>query len=292
MTDVEDFADDSTFTISNKDTEQLTQDIKGKYKVIADYMSKNRLILNSDKTHLLVMTSAGHHRKHHNFGITLDTGSEIIEPGYEERLLGGIVSNDMKWNSHIKDNKKSLISILTSRINALSKVSAYCSFRNRKMIANGVVMSYLTYLIQLYGGCPEYLLSALQVLQNRAARLVTRHGWGTSTSFLLLQCGWLSVRQMIAYHSILLLFKCKENKKPGYIYSKISLKFNKATRIATLGGIKDFRRFESTLAQQSCLPRTIKMWNERLPVEIRTETKMKIFKDKLRDWVKKEVKIL
>ena len=97
---------------------------------------------------------------------------------------------------------------------------------------------------------------------------------------------------MIAYHSILLLFKCKENKKPGYIYSKISHKFNKATRIATLGGIKDFRRFESTLAQQSCLPRTIKMWNERLPVEIRTETKMKIFKDKLRDWVKKEVKIL
>ena len=103
--------------------------------------------------------------------------------------------------------------------------------------------------------------------------------------------GWLSVRQMIAYHSILLLYKAKENKKPGYIYSKISHKFNKVTRIATSGGIKDLRRFESTLAQQSFLPRTVKVWNEQLPAEIRSETSMKLFQKKLRVWVKKDVKI-
>ena len=96
---------------------------------------------------------------------------------------------------------------------------------------------------------------------------------------------------MIAYHSILLLFKAKKNKKPGYIFSKISQKFNKVTRIATLGGIKDFRRFESSLAQQSFLPRTVKLWNEKLPAEIRSETSINLFKKKLRAWVKKDVKI-
>ena len=40
--------------------------------------------------------------------------------------------------------KKSLISILTSRINALNKVASYSSFKNRKMIANGVVMKHIT----------------------------------------------------------------------------------------------------------------------------------------------------
>ena len=237
------------------------------------------------------MTSPRNHQNYDNFGITLDTGTEIVEPRSDERLLGGRISNDMKWNCHVRDSKNSLTSILTSRINALSKVAAYSSFKNRKMIANGVVMSYVTYLIQLYGGCSEYLLSALQVLQNRAARIVTKLEWRTPTSTLLLQCGWLSIRQMVAYHSLLLLYKSKENKKPAYIYSKISHKFNRVTRLSTLGGIKDYRRFESTLANQSFLPRTIKLWNEKLPAQIRSEASMKKFKHKLKDWAKQDMKI-
>ena len=243
------YADDSTYTLSSKDTVQLKQDIKEKYKKIADYMGRNKHILNSDKTHLLIMTSAIKHRNHQNFNITLDTGSEIIEPISEERLLGGLVSSDLKWNKHVRDDKKSLITILTSRINALSKVASYSSFKTRKMIANGIVMSYVVYLVQLYGGCSEFLLSALQVLQNRAARIVTRLEWRTPAKTLLLQCGWLSIRQLVAFHSILLIFKTKQNKKPSYIYSKISQNFKIRTRLASSSGIRDTRMFEKSIAQ-------------------------------------------
>ena len=83
------FADDSTFSLSNKNPDRLKESIKEKYRVIKAYMSKNKLILNSDKTHLLVMTSDKNHKNHQNFGITLDTGSEIIEPISEQKLLGG-----------------------------------------------------------------------------------------------------------------------------------------------------------------------------------------------------------
>ena len=152
-------------------------------------------------------------------------------------------------------------------------------------------MSYVTYLIQLYGGCSEDLLSALQVLQHRAARLVTRLGWYTPTSTIMLQCGWLSIRQMVAYHSLLLLHKSKQNRKPACIYCQISHKFNRVTRLSVLGGIKDVRRFESTLANQSFLPRTIKLWNEKLPAAIRSEENIKAFKQKLRNWIKTDVKI-
>ena len=212
-------------------------------------MGRNKHILNSDKTHLLIMTSAIKHRNHQNFNITLDTGSEIIEPISEERLLGGLVSSDLKWNKHVRDDKKSLITILTSRINALSKVASYSSFKTRKMIANGIVMSYVVYLVQLYGGCSEFLLSALQVLQNRAARIVTRLEWRTPAKTLLLQCGWLSIRQLVAFHSILLIFKTKQNKKPSYIYSKISQNFKIRTRLASSSGIRDTRMFEKSIAQ-------------------------------------------
>ena len=199
------YADDSTFTLSNRDAEELKEDINQKYQVIAQYMAKNKLILNSNKTHLMVMTSAKKHSTHQNFGIVLDTGSETILPQSEEKLLGVVVSNSLTWNKHIRDSDKSLIRTLTSRINALSKVCQYTNFKTRKMVANGIVMSYLSYLMPLYGGCPDYLLNALQILQNRAARLVTKSSWYTPSSTMLLQVGWLSVRQMITYHSLVLM---------------------------------------------------------------------------------------
>ena len=83
------FADDSTFTLRGKVPIELTEKIKEKYGRISDYMSKNKLILKSAKTHLLIMTSARNQTSHGNFEITLDTGTEIIGPRTEEKLLGG-----------------------------------------------------------------------------------------------------------------------------------------------------------------------------------------------------------
>ena len=50
-----------------------------------------------------------------------------------------------------------------------------------------MVMSWLIYLIQLYSEAADYLLTLLQVLQNKAARAVTRLPWGTRTAVLLNQ---------------------------------------------------------------------------------------------------------
>ena len=75
------------------------------------------------------------------------------------------------------------------------------------MIANGIINSHILYHIQMYGGSSEELLSALQIQQNRAARLVCRLPWRTRTEKLLKQVGWMNVRQMVAYYSLLSLFK-------------------------------------------------------------------------------------
>ena len=160
-------------------------------------MSRNKLVLNTDKTHLLVMASKASHRAHQNYGITLNTGTEVIKPVESEKLLGAIISNDLEWNLHIKDgtNKESsMIKILTSRTNALSKVCQIAEFKTGKLIANGIFMSNLTCLIQLWSGTSDFLLAFLQIVKNRAARLVTKSSWHTSTEVMLNQLGWLSVR--------------------------------------------------------------------------------------------------
>ena len=61
-------------------------------------------------------------------------------------------------------------------------------------------------------------------------------------------------------------------------------RYNSVMRLYVLGGIKDVRRFESTIANQSFLPRTITLWNEKLPAHIKSENlvvvKIKFLDDK------------
>ena len=67
-----------------------------------------------------------------------------------------------------------------------------------------MVISKLTYLITLWGGAQQYLLSVLQVQQLSAARAVCGFGsWGMSKKKLKLldRVGWLSVRQLVFYHT-------------------------------------------------------------------------------------------
>ena len=61
----------------------------------------------------------------------------------------------------------------------------------------------------------------IQELQNRAACLVTKLVWRTPTAVLLAQCGWLSVNQMVHFHSLTLGYKIKLEKKPEYIRKKL-----------------------------------------------------------------------
>ena len=49
------FADDSTLTVTDKDHNALTIKLTRKYNSVAQFMVDNRLKMNDDKTHLLVM---------------------------------------------------------------------------------------------------------------------------------------------------------------------------------------------------------------------------------------------
>ena len=86
-----------------------------------------------------------------------------------------------------------MIKTLQTRYNALKIVCRVASFKQRKIIADGIFMSKLIYMIQVWVGCEKYLLKALQTTQNRAARAVTRLSWDTPVNIILNQCGWLSV---------------------------------------------------------------------------------------------------
>ena len=69
----------------------------------------------------------------------------------------------------------------------------------------------------------KYIVRAVQVMQNKAARCVTKESWFTSTRSLLRQCNWLSIEQLIVFHTALQVWRVRSNKCPAYIDSKFQL---------------------------------------------------------------------
>ena len=125
--------------------------------------------------------------------MNINTPTATIMPSVVERLLGAQVHQDMRWREHLMEIKDSLLKSLNQREGAIKKISKASSFKTRKMIANGIFMSKLIYLMPVWMGCEEYLVNALQVCQNKAARFVTKLDRYTPTKVLLQQCGWMPV---------------------------------------------------------------------------------------------------
>ena len=211
------YVDDGTYTYSHSDPNMLSTMLTSKYKVIEEYMVGNKLVINADKTHLVVMGSKKHEAARQT--VELRAGQHLISPSATEKLLGCSINENLKWQTHIQTGESSLMKQLTSRLNALQKVSIHATFKTRLSAANGVFMSVLAYLIPLWGGCEGYLVRAMQVLQNRAARQVTKLNWFTPTRKLLNQCNWLSISQLIFYHSALY----SEPQDPRLHFTSVSI---------------------------------------------------------------------
>ena len=222
--------------------------------------------------------------------VEIRTASETIRPSKSEKLLGCWVSENLKWSEHVQDNPENLNRSFSTRIGALKKIGKVASFKNRKMLANGIFMSKLSYLIVLWGGCGIVLRKSLQVIQNKVARVVTKLDWATPTKELLHQIGWLSVNQMVFYHSVLLIYKVKQSQTPKYLHSMFSWSYNYNTRQAEGGLIRLVGKPKLDVNKYSFRWRAANQYNQ-LPVEVRTCASLESFKFQAKKWIKENVSL-
>ena len=109
------FADDSTMSISSKTLKQAIKVAKKELKKVLEWLAVNKLIINLDKTNLMVFTNK---KRPDTVSITVrgHTINEIVETSY----LGVIIDNKLSWKAHINhisnkiSNSVSLLKMLKS----------------------------------------------------------------------------------------------------------------------------------------------------------------------------------
>ena len=218
--------------------------------------------------------------------VELRTGTGIVKPESNGKLLGLTISQSLKWKDHIIGESNSMIKLLTSRIGPLKRLFINASFKTRLLVANACFMSVLSYMIVVWGGSESYLIKPLQVIQNKMARLITRQSWFTPTRILLRQCNWLSVRQLTIYHTMVQTWKVLAFKTPANIFSKFQLTHTRSR----IDGILAVPLFNTAIGKKSYLSRACSTWNA-LPSDVRNAKSLPTFKRKLKLWIKENIDI-
>ena len=139
----------------------------------------------------------------------------------------------------------------------------------------------------VWSGCQEFLISALQICQNKAARVVVNKDFSTPVAQLLKECGWRSVRQEMFYLTVLQVHKTLKIGAPVYLFNKLTEdgQYQRDTRQARGSTIRQGPSFQTKLGFRwrgaTCY--------ERIPSSIRNEPKLGKFKKRLNEWVKSNI---
>ena len=273
------------------DPQELAVKLSNKYTVISEYLSANRLKVNDSKTHMMILTTS-QLRKSQEINVQVQVGTGVQDLSKVEKLLGLQLHEGLKFQEHIMGHEKSLLKMLSTRVKALQMLRKIANFKTRLMIANGIFMSKLCYVIPVWGGCEEYLMSALQIVQNKAMRAVCKRGKRHPIKDMLKETNWLSIRQLSVFHTLMQAKKVLVQKQPSYLYDRLvgGNRLRYARRIFPGRELVVGRQPRLSLIESSWRWRAAKHWAE-LPRELKSITKLSLFKSKLKSWVKENVEI-
>ena len=86
-------------------------------------------MINSDKTHLLVMAGRGAIAAK-RMDVQVSAGPDLINQSTSEKLLGGVIHNSGRWNEMISSGKTSIVKQLSGRLNGIKKLKMQTSNQN------------------------------------------------------------------------------------------------------------------------------------------------------------------
>ena len=135
-------------------------------------------------------------------------------------------------------------------------------------------------------------MQKLQVLQNKALRLLSGLEYGTPTETLLKHCNELSVHQLLSYHTSCQVYKVKTTKLPSYHYNRLFNNNNKNINQNTRGASTDIQRveFNLSLGRSHFFYQASKIWSLLYNKTTNAQT-IKVFKDHCKKWTQENVSI-
>ena len=120
-------------------------------------------------------------------------------------MLGATIQNNLTWSGHLELDKKAILPEVRKNLGLLKSLGRKLPRSCRNTMARGLVISKLTYLVSIWGGGTENLISKAQILLNKTARWASGLPKRTKIITLMESLDWLTVKEMTMTNSATLM---------------------------------------------------------------------------------------
>ena len=169
--------------------------LREKLTEIRIYMNANCLKLNRDKTEFIVMNPGLPKSKRTNKDLEAEFDDEVIKQQSNARLLGCQINPTLNQDLYVQQ----MCDFIRKRICALKLISKQLTFKQRNMLAQGLVLSKISFCAAYWMMTTAANLNKVQILQNQCARLVAGVGIDYNRNKLFRELKWLNVTSLKYY---------------------------------------------------------------------------------------------
>ena len=181
------------------------------------WMNENRLMLNDNKTEVLLTGSAGSLSKLERSSTHI--GDSDIKFSNKIKNLGIHFDSDIARSSHVN----ALIRTMYCELRKIGKICHLINTDCATLLVSSLVLSKLDYCNSLLAVLPSKKLKKLQTVQNNAARLVFKKSKRDSPIPLLETLHWLPVEKRISCKLATMCHKCIYGNAPSYLTNILQL---------------------------------------------------------------------
>ena len=270
------YADDTNMTFTACSIPELQHDMNMDLQFLQNWLIANRLTLNVLKTEFMLI---GSRQRIATLTQELDLSINGIslKRVNSSKCLGVEIDEFLTWDAHIASISRKV----SSGIGVLKKIKPFFPTFNLISVYQSIVEPYFDYCSIVWDDISDHLTDKLQILQNRAARVITGADYRMHISELLSKLGWSSLKEKRNKQKALMMFKIMNGMTPPYLEDIFTRNIGRSVynlrisrRDLALPAVKtDYYR--NSFAYTGA-----KVWNA-LPEEMKYEKSMRTFKNKL-----------
>ena len=194
-----------------KDEASARSKVESALSVVKSWMTLNMLKLNQDKTEVMVISTKGNLIKNNLSCISFEDVS--LQISSQAKDLGVTFDSNLAMESHVSAVCRSAY----MHLHNIGRVRNCLDQKTAKTLVHALITSRLDYCNSVLYGVSEKLLHRLQLIQNSAARIVTKSRKRTHITPILKQLHWLPVTYRIQYKALFTVFKILDGTAPGYL---------------------------------------------------------------------------
>ena len=198
----------------------------------------------------------------------------------EVKDLGVKVDCNLSFRNQINQT----VRIAAYHLRNIAFVRKYLDVNTTKMLIHNHVIGKLDYCNSLYYGLPNILLRKLQLIMNRAARLIMGLPVRASITPALIDLHWLPIKARIIYKLCIMTYQALNSEKPQYMRDML-VDFSVNTDMTLRHGNVLHRlnepRCNSGIGFRAFEKSAPRLYNK-LPVSVKNSDNINIFKMKLK----------